>query len=116
MFLANENLPKPSVELLRRNGFAVRSIQEETPSISDADVVQIALQENLTILTFDRDYGELIFRYGKEKQPGVVYFRDKGADPLFVGQILIDLLTAGQIKFDNAFTVIESNNIRQRFY
>lgn len=69
MFLANENLPKPSVELLRSNGFVVRSIQEEAQSISDAEVVQIAFQENLIILTFDRDYGELIFRYGKDKQP-----------------------------------------------
>jgi predicted nuclease of predicted toxin-antitoxin system len=76
----------------------------------------LTLRENLIILTFDRDYGELIFRYGKQKQPGVVYFRDKGADPLFAGQILSDLLAAGQIKFENAFTVIESNNIRQRFY
>ena len=116
MFLANENLPKPSVELLRSNGFVVRSIQEEVPGISDAEVVQIALQENLIILTFDRDYGELIFRYGKKKQPGVIYFRDKGTDPLFAGQVLSDLLAAGQIKFNNAFTVIESNNVRQRFY
>lgn len=116
MFLANENFPKPSVELLRSKGFVVRSIQEETPGISDAQVVQFALQENFIILTFDRDYGELIFRYGKQKQPGVIYFRDKGSDPLFAGKVLSDLLAANQIKFDNAFTVIESNNIRQRFY
>jgi len=116
MFLANENLPKPSVELLRRNGYSVRSIQEDRPSISDNEVVQIALDSNLIILTFDRDYGELIFRYAKQSQPGVVYFRYKGADPTFAGQIMCDLLKAGQIKFENAFTVIELNSIRQRFY
>ena len=116
MFLANENLPKPSVDLLRSNGFIVRSIQEETPSISNAEVVQIALQQNLIILIFDRDYGELIFRHSHNNPPDIIYFRDKGADPMFAGQLLLKLLTEGNVSFSNPFTVIEEKNIRQRFY
>lgn len=71
---------------------------------------------NLIILTFDRDYGELIFRYSKGNHPAVVFFREKGIVPEFAGSSLVALLANPDIKLSGAFTVIEINNIRQRFY
>ena len=62
MFLANENFPKPSIKLLRDSGLVITSIQEKCPGISDAEVLEMAVESDLIILTFDRDYGELIFR------------------------------------------------------
>lgn len=116
MFLANENFPYPSIQLLRDNGFEVYSIQETNPGISDAEVLKIAISLGITILTFDSDYGELIFKYSSEFPPSVLFFREKGGDPGFAGRTLLDLLTHTKIKFENAFTVIEKQNIRQRFY
>jgi predicted nuclease of predicted toxin-antitoxin system len=116
MFLANENFPRPSVSLLRAKGFLVRSIQEECPGITDLEVVKVALKDSLVILTFDRDYGEIVFRYGKEQKPSVIFFRDKGADPEFAGNLLLELLLSTQLKFENAFSVVEHTNVRQRFY
>ena len=63
MFLANENIPRPSILFLREMGYAVKSIQEDRQGVSDEEVLQIAIDEHLIMLTFDRDYGELIFRY-----------------------------------------------------
>lgn len=63
-FLANENFPYPSVIELRQAGYDVKSILDISPSISDEEIMQIAINENRTILTFDRDYGELIFKMG----------------------------------------------------
>ena len=51
MFLANENFPRPSTIILRENGFSVKSIQEDSPGISDQEVIKIALNSNLIILT-----------------------------------------------------------------
>ncbi len=116
MFLANENFPRPSLLLLRDNGFEVKSIQEEFPGVSDEVVMQIASETNLIILTFDSDYGELIFKHSKDKPPSVVYFREKEADSLFAGQLLLKLLSRADISISNSFTVIEEKNIRQRFY
>lgn len=62
-FLANENFPVPSVRTLRETGIEVKSISENSPGISDKEVIQIAQKEKLIILTFDKDYGELIFRH-----------------------------------------------------
>ena len=71
---------------------------------------------DLIILTFDRDYGELIFKYANDNPPSVVFFREKGISPEFAGLSLINLLTNNEITFTGAFTVIETRNIRQRFY
>lgn len=115
MFLANENFPRPCPIILRENGFAVKSIQEDSPGISDQEVIKIALGLNLIILTFDRDYGEIIFRYSKVNPPAVVFFREKGNVPEFAGLSLLALLANHNITLSGAFTVIEINNIRQRF-
>jgi len=67
MFLANENFPRPSILFLRTQAFKVESIQEDFPGISDDKLLALAIQKNLIILTFDKDYRELIFRYSPEK-------------------------------------------------
>ena len=116
MFLANENFPRPSIELLRDSGINVKSIQEEFQGISDDIVINIATELDLIILTFDSDYGELIFKHSKNNPPAVVYFRDKGYDPLFAGRLLLSLLSNPDISISRSFTVVEEKNIRQRFY
>ncbi len=116
MFLANENFPRPSTLLLRKHGIHVKSIQEDTPGISDEEVIEIALKLNLIILTFDSDYGAIIFKYSTDNPPSVVYFREKGITPEFAGLSLLSLLGNSEISLLDTFTVIEVNNIRQRFY
>ena len=116
MFLANENFPRPSITLLRQSGLNILSIQEDNPGISDEEVLRKASELNYVILTFDRDYGELIFRYQHINPPAVIYFRDKGNGPTSAGQILLRLIESSMIKFENCFTVIDKDNIRQRSY
>jgi predicted nuclease of predicted toxin-antitoxin system len=116
MFLANENFPRPSTLILRQNGFEVRSIQEESSGISDIEVIGIAKESNLIILTFDSDYGEIIFRHSYIDPPSVVFFREKGNKPDFAGNTLNKLLKENKLNLRGAFTVIETFSLRQRFY
>ena len=113
-FLANENFPFPSIKLLREKGFEVKSIGEELSGISDERILSIAVNEQLIILTFDRDYGELIFKYMKESPPAVVYFRTKGENPIKAGQILFELLQNPNFQLTGYFTVIDETGVRQR--
>ncbi|MDQ2718415.1 MAG: DUF5615 family PIN-like protein [Bacteroidota bacterium] len=115
-FFANENFPRPSTLILRDNGFNVKSVQEDCPGISDEEVIRIALEHNLIILTFDRDYGELIFKYSRLNPPSVIFFREKGIAPEFAALSLLNLFAGTNIKVSGAFTVVESKSIRQRFY
>ncbi len=113
-FLANENFPFPSIKLLRENGYEVLSVSEELSGASDEVVLQKAVDENLIILTFDRDYGELIFKYQREQPPAVIYFRLKGQTPNDAGKLLLEKLMVEQLEPENRFTVIDETSVRQR--
>ena len=59
-FLADENFPFTSVKLLRISGWNIAYIAETNSGVKDIFILKKAVKENLIILTFDRDYGELI--------------------------------------------------------
>jgi predicted nuclease of predicted toxin-antitoxin system len=63
--LANENVPALMVAELRRSGVHVESVSETMPANSDRMVIAHAAAQGLWILTFDRDYGELVFARGR---------------------------------------------------
>ena len=60
---------------MRSKGFDNSSIGTDNPSIQDHAIMTIAIKEERTTLTFDRDYGELIFKYNYKPQRGVIYLR-----------------------------------------
>ena len=115
-FLANENFPAPSIRHLRFHGYDILSIQESFRSMQDDSVLELAITEKRIILTFDKDYGEMIFRSCKRNPPPVVFFRMKGRDPLEAGSIMTDLLKEEQLDLEEAFTIVSSEGIRQRKY
>ncbi len=113
-FLANENFPYPSIRLLRERGYEVISIGETQGGIADPQVLAFAVAEGLVILTFDRDYGELLFRYRLTPPPAVVYFRNKGTLPTDAAHLLFGLLDNPAIQLMSHFTVVDEQSIRQR--
>ena len=115
-FLANENFPLPSIRVLRSADLEVLSVSELNPGISDPEVIQQAISSKSIILTFDKDYGEIIFKHAFQNPPSVVFFRFKGETPESAGLLLVDLIKYEKISLDNIFTVIEKENIRQRKY
>jgi len=116
-FLADENFPYPSVHTLRAAGLDVVSIQEIAPSITDTNVIAVAQQAGRTILTFDRDFGELVFRDGLRPLAGVVYFRALDYRPAEPAQWLLALLTSdSELSFQRRFTTLTPEMSRQREY
>ncbi len=114
--LANENFPYASIYYLREKGYDVLSIGIDNPSIMDSEIMNIAINEGRTILTFDRDYGELIFRYNYKPEKGVIYLRLAEYKPHEPGLIVEGILTDIDIDLTRALTVIDKTGIRQRKY
>jgi len=114
--LANENFPLDTVFLLREWDYDVYSIGLDNPSISDEAVMEIAIAQQRTILTFDRDYGELIFRRGYRPNAGVIYLRVEPIYPEYPAEVVRRLLESGDFRFENALTVVDENRVRQRSY
>jgi predicted nuclease of predicted toxin-antitoxin system len=77
LFLADENIPGPSIDHLRGGGFDVAAMSELDQGASDLDVIARAIHEQRIILTFDKDFGELLFRDAASNPPGVIFFRHK---------------------------------------
>ncbi len=114
IFLANENIPLDSIFLLRRNNHIVISIKEDFRGISDTTVLKLAKEKDAIILTFDKDYGELIFRENFESPPSVIFFRFKGFDSFFAANTLLKIIQNSQIQLQGYFTIIEEETVRQR--
>lgn len=114
--LANENFPLSSIKLLKAAGYDIVSVGEDFAGILDSEVINFAIKEHRIILTFDRDYSELIFKRGYRPPAGVIYFRWDFFQPEEPGKYLIELFSSKNILYENALTVVDSDSIRQRKY
>lgn len=113
-FLANENIPLATVYRLRNEGFDVASVGLDAPSITDREVMNSAERDERTIITFDRDYGELIFKHGFRPSAGVIYLRMQNYQPEEPAELLLKLLSNESLEFAGFFTVVSEKSIRQR--
>ncbi len=97
-FIANENVPISSVNYLKSKGYDVISIGVDEPGISDELVMNIAIEEGRTIVTYDSDYGELIFKYGYKPNAGVIFIRQQPSDPLETAGIIEKILMLSNMR------------------
>lgn len=114
--LANENFPISSVRFLEKEGFDILYIGIAHAGITDKEVMNLATVEDRLILTFDRDYGELIFKYQNKPPAGVIYLRFEDFTPEYPGQFLKEFLNDSELIFREMFTVVDEKGVRQKRY
>lgn len=114
--LANENFPYKSIYHLKEKGYDVLSIGIDNSSILDSEIMKIAINEERIIMTFDRDYGELIFRHNYKPEQGVIYLRLDKYQPHEPELIIEEIITNKEIDLTRRLTVVDKNGIRQRKY
>lgn len=114
--LANENFPLASVQLLSNEDFDIKSIGSDSPSIKDSEVIQIAVDEERTIITFDKDYGELIFKHGYRPEAGVIFLRILDVNPEAPGKFLLAIFKSTDLDFNRKLTILDKDKIRQSKY
>jgi predicted nuclease of predicted toxin-antitoxin system len=112
--LANENIPIASVALLRSEAHDVRSVAEDCPGEKDPAIVAMAAAEDRIIITFDRDYGELIFRGLTPIPAGVIYLRFFPISADEPGVVVQRVIQQPDINVIGQFTVVSRDHIRQR--
>jgi predicted nuclease of predicted toxin-antitoxin system len=113
-FLADEDFPLASARLLRRSGHDVVAVPEDEPGTSDSEILARAVREERVVLTFDRDYGELIFRWKQPAPPAVIYLRYHPASPEEPAEQLVRLFERRDLIWIGRFTVVYRDRIRQR--
>ena len=111
--LANENFPLPAVRLLQEAGVDVETVLDVMPAASDEEVLSYARREQRWIVTFDRDYGDLVFRKGMPPPPAIIYLRQEAYSPERPAQ-LVQAILAMPEKVRGCFVVVTTRNVRYR--
>lgn len=76
--IANENIPGTVVEHLRAAGHDVLAVKETMRGQSDMAVLARAQEEDRVLITQDKGFGELAFRWGLPASSGVILLRLSG--------------------------------------
>lgn len=113
LLLADENFPAPSIVWLRNRGFDVMYIRESHPGLDDVNILALAAQQARWIITFDRDYGELVFKRRLPAPPSITLMRLIDYHPELPGQLFADRLQRGDIR-PGLFVLIDDLGIRPR--
>ena len=111
--LANENVPLATVNALRDAGEDVLSVTEDSPGATDEAIVQWARREGRIVVTFDRNYGELVFHRQLPPPAGVLYMRFEPESPTEPAAFIARLKRDG-VELEGPFTVVNRDGIRQR--
>jgi predicted nuclease of predicted toxin-antitoxin system len=110
--LADENFPLKTFHIFKDNGFDIEHIRFIKPSSLDTYVMEYAISQNQIILTFDSDFGTLVFQKGYIPL-GIIFYRLTAFDAFEPFKIFIDIINNDYLLKHN-FTVIEKEGIRQR--
>ena len=113
ILLADENFPRPAVEALRQAGLDVLWIAESNPGAPDDEVLGLALSTGRTLLTFDKDFGELAYRRRLPAQCGIVLFRLTPQSPDEAASLTVSAVQS-QKSWAGYFSVITRQRIRMR--
>jgi predicted nuclease of predicted toxin-antitoxin system len=112
-FLAKENTPREAVQAVRAAGHDVAGGVEVAPGAGDETVLASALHEHRVLLTLDKDFGELVFRRGRDASCGVILLRPRTRSPEVVSDFFVKVLSQ-PIEWVGCFTVAREGSIRVR--
>ncbi len=110
-FLVDECTGPMVARWLRQRGHAVFSVFEEARGMDDDDIIQKAKDQDWILITNDKDFGEKVFREGRQHN-GVVLLRlgdERAASKI---DVLERLLEAHADRLSNCFVVVTETQVR----
>ncbi len=111
-FLADENIPRRVIDLISESGHDILWIKNIAPRSSDDRILSMAEAGGRIILTFDRDFGQLVYEKKLLMTQGIIYFRLDGLTPSKMAEVVVDALNSSAT-FQGYFTVVPKTKIRQ---
>lgn len=112
-FMMNENVSGTVIRTLRQRGHDVCSVKESLRGASDEEVLQRTRAEQRVLVTHDKGFGELAFRFGLPASCGIILLRVAGASPDEDNERILEVLEARQ-DWAGHFAVITDDRIRMR--
>jgi len=110
---ANENLPEACILALRQAGHDVLWIRETAPGSSDTTVLSRAQAEQRLLITFDKDFGDLVFHRGLAVSHGIILCRLLQPSADILARRIVAIL-ASRTDWPGQYSVVEEHSIRMR--
>jgi predicted nuclease of predicted toxin-antitoxin system len=110
-FLVDEGCDFAVVRALRKAGFDVLAVCEIMPRSIDCDIIKLSHAENRVLITEDKDFGWLVF-VSHAESAGVVLIRFPGNARSTLSGTVVWLAENHASELQNAFVVLESNQVR----
>ncbi len=111
--LANENVPRAAVEALRGAGHDVAWVRVDDPGAGDERVLARARAEERVLVTFDKDFGELVLKRGLAASHGVIVVRLPLDRPLELADRIAAAIAARN-DWPGHFSVVGPDRVRMR--
>jgi predicted nuclease of predicted toxin-antitoxin system len=111
--IVNENFPQPAVRALREQGIDVLSVREAMCGASDDEVLTKARETGRWLVTFDRDYGELVYAKKASPPPAILYLRQEPIPPARAADWVLDLLSKPD-EVTGFLVVVGEHTVRRR--
>lgn len=111
--LANENFPAPAIRRLLAQGIDVVAVAQAMPAASDIQVLDFARREGRWIVTFDRDYGDLVFRHALPPPPAILYLRQEPYPPEKAADLVMAMLPLRE-RVEGCLVVVTARHARYR--
>lgn len=109
--LLDENMPRSAARALRDAGHDVAFVAEVEPAADDRRVLALARAQQRVLVSFDADFGDLIYRQAVPPPPAVIYLRLHPIDGTTAAALVMQALTE---PFTGHFVVCTPDARRRR--
>lgn len=113
LIVADESVDFEIIRSLRKNSFEVHAIAEESPALSDAAVLEVATQKNALLITEDKDFGELVYRF-QMKHCGILLLRLISLSSAEKADLVCRVFNQYGTEFLHVFSVLDERHLRMK--
>lgn len=112
-FILDVGVGNKVFDFLSEQGYDTLSVSTLDHSMSDVDILSIAEQDERMVITMDKDFGELVYRSGKNHR-GVLLLRLEGATGQEKVVIVRQILESFADQIEDSFCVFQNGQLRIR--
>lgn len=109
-FLADENIPRETVGLLKKQSVDIISVTNFALGLSDSKILDLANKEGRIVITFDKDFGQLVFKQ-KRKTKGLLLLRFVPKSPSQIAMRIQQVLAA-KFKIENHVVTVKKDSVK----
>jgi predicted nuclease of predicted toxin-antitoxin system len=108
--IADENIPKETLGILKKQGVDIISVTDFAFGLSDEEILDLARKNRKIIVTFDKDFGQLIFKENM-KTNGLLLLRFVPESPQQIARRIKQVLKT-KVKIENHVVTIKKDSIK----